>query len=99
MNVTLLISFSVVMPSRTLSTADSRRNVMPSSFASRLISEVGRLFKNHFANSLAQIQQFVNRSSSAKSRAAAFEAARTFVERDNLATRPGSSPLSTRNAS
>jgi len=43
MNVTLLISFSVVMPSRTLSSADSRRNRMPSSRAARRISDVGFL--------------------------------------------------------
>jgi hypothetical protein len=43
MNVTLLISRSVVMPGAPSSTADSRRNVMPSSRAARLISEVGRL--------------------------------------------------------
>src|ERR1043165_342752 len=41
MNVTLLISFSVVMPERTLSSADSRRNRMPSSRAARRISDVG----------------------------------------------------------
>ena len=41
-NVTLLISLSVVVPSRTRSTADSRRNRMPSSRAAFLISEVGR---------------------------------------------------------
>ena len=43
MNVTLLISFSVVMPSLTLSSADSRRKRMPSSRAARRISEVGFL--------------------------------------------------------
>jgi hypothetical protein len=43
MNVTLLISFSVVMPSRTLSSADSRRKRIPSSRAARRISDVGFL--------------------------------------------------------
>ena len=42
MKVTLLISLSVVIPRRALSTADSRRNVIPSSRANRLISDVGR---------------------------------------------------------
>ena len=41
-NVTLLISRSVVMPLRTCSTADSRRNRIPSSRAAFLISDVGR---------------------------------------------------------
>ena len=45
MNVTLLISRNVVVPCRSFSTADSRRNVIPSSRAARLISDVGRLFK------------------------------------------------------
>ncbi len=40
-NVTLLISFSVVNPPRTLSSADSRRKRMPSSRAARRISDVG----------------------------------------------------------
>src|ERR1019366_5253192 len=44
-NVTLLISRKVVIPRRIFSTADSRRKVMPSSLAARLISEVGRRFK------------------------------------------------------
>jgi len=43
MKVTLLISFSVVNPSLTLSNADSRRKRMPSSRAARLISDVGFL--------------------------------------------------------
>ena len=43
MNVTLLISRSVVTPARIFMTADSRRNVIPSSRAARLISEVDRL--------------------------------------------------------
>jgi hypothetical protein len=43
MNVTLLISFRVVIPSRTLSSADSRRKRMPSSRAARRISDVGFL--------------------------------------------------------
>ena len=43
MNVTLLISRSVVTPARIFATADSRRNVIPSSRAARLISEVDRL--------------------------------------------------------
>jgi len=43
MNVTLLISFSVVNPVLTLSRADSRRKRMPSSRAARRISEVGFL--------------------------------------------------------
>src|ERR1700733_2428489 len=43
MKVTLLISFKVVRPSRTLSSADSRRNRIPSSRAARRISEVGFL--------------------------------------------------------
>ena len=43
MNVTLLISRRVVIPERIFSTAESRRNVMPSSRAARLISEVDRL--------------------------------------------------------
>jgi hypothetical protein len=43
MNVTLLISFSVVRPILTLSRADSRRNRIPSSRAARRISEVGFL--------------------------------------------------------
>src|SRR5579871_6469471 len=42
-NVTLLISLSVVVPVLTLRSADSRRNVIPSSRARRLISEAGRL--------------------------------------------------------
>ena len=42
-NVTLLISFSVVIPNRTLSSADSRRKRMPSSRAARRISDVGFL--------------------------------------------------------
>ena len=42
MNVTLLISFRVVTPCRTLASPESRKNVMPSSRATRLISEVGR---------------------------------------------------------
>jgi len=41
MKVTLLISFRVVNPARTLSSADSRRKRMPSSRAAFLISEVG----------------------------------------------------------
>ena len=41
-NVTLLISRSVVTPAMTCSTADSRRNRMPSSRAAFLISDVGR---------------------------------------------------------
>src|SRR5207244_9629148 len=41
-NVTLLISRNVVTPSSTRPTAHSRRNVMPSSRAARLISDVGR---------------------------------------------------------
>src|SRR5204862_2634977 len=40
-NVTLLISLSVVCPSITLRRADSRRNVIPSSFAAFLISDAG----------------------------------------------------------
>ena len=43
MNVTLLISRSVVTPARSFMTADSRRNVMPWSRAARLISDVDRL--------------------------------------------------------
>ncbi len=42
MKVTLLISLSVVRPSRTLARAESLRNVIPSSRATRLISDVGR---------------------------------------------------------
>jgi len=42
MNVTLLISFRVVMPAFTLASADSRRKRMPSSRAARRISDVGR---------------------------------------------------------
>ncbi len=42
-NVTLLISFSVVSPSITRSTADSRSSRMPCSFAARFTSEIGRL--------------------------------------------------------
>src|SRR4029077_10518206 len=45
MNVTLLISRRVVTPARIFSTAESRRKVMPSSRAARLISEVGRRFR------------------------------------------------------
>src|SRR6202043_1462793 len=41
-NVTLLISFNVVQPSRTFARAESRRNIMPSSFAAFLISAAGR---------------------------------------------------------
>ena len=41
-NVTLLISRSVVLPSSTRSTADSRSSRMPCSFAARLTSEIGR---------------------------------------------------------
>src|ERR1019366_4900875 len=44
-NVTLLISRKVVIPSRIFSTAESRRKVMPSSLAARLISDVGRRFR------------------------------------------------------
>jgi hypothetical protein len=42
-NVTLLISRSVVTPVMSASTADWRRNRIPSSRAAFLISEVGRL--------------------------------------------------------
>src|SRR5580704_3812413 len=45
MNVTLLISFSVVTPLRAFAMADSRKKVMPSSRAMRLISDAGRLSK------------------------------------------------------
>src|SRR6266545_1951750 len=41
-NVTLLISLRVVRPSITFFSADSRRKVIPSSFAAFLISEAGR---------------------------------------------------------
>ena len=50
MNVTLLISLKVVTPLRIFITADSRRNVMPSSRAARLISELGRRSQNHVAD-------------------------------------------------
>src|SRR4051812_27322195 len=40
MNVALLISFKVVSPANTLFIADCRRELMPSSRAARLISEV-----------------------------------------------------------
>src|SRR5665213_282363 len=42
MKVTLLISLSVVTPARAFSSADSRRNVIPSSRAARRISDAGR---------------------------------------------------------
>ncbi len=42
MKVTLLISRSVVTPKRTFSSADSRKNTMPSCRAVRRISELGR---------------------------------------------------------
>ena len=54
----------------------------PSSRAARRISEAGPLVENHFANLLAQIQQFVDRAAAAESGAAAFEAAGAFVKRD-----------------
>ena len=82
MNVTLLISLSVVMPARAFSSADSRRNVMPSSRAARRISDAGPPVENHFADALGEIQQFVNGAAAAESRAAAFEASGAFVERD-----------------
>src|SRR5690242_7438368 len=41
MNVTLLISFKVVTPVRTFSSAEVRRGCMPSSLAARRISDVG----------------------------------------------------------
>src|SRR5438874_2627347 len=41
-NVTLLISRKVVVPSDTLLSADSRRKIIPSSFAAFLISDAGR---------------------------------------------------------
>ena len=72
---------------------------MPSSRAARLISEVGRFVENHLADAVAQIQQFVDRGSAAEARAAAFEAARAFVECQPRATRPGSRPLSTSTSS
>ena len=58
MNVTLLISFSVVMPSRTLSSADSRRKRMPSSRAARRISDVGFL-----ARIISRMRSLKSRSS------------------------------------
>ena len=81
MNVTLLISFSVVMPSRTLSSADSRRK-RHAFFARRALDFRSRpLVQNHLADAVAQIQQFVDRRPAAESGAAAFDAARAFVER------------------
>ena len=76
MKVTLLISFSVVSPARTLATALSRREVMPSSCAARLISDVGCLVDDHIANVVRKIEQFVNRGSAAITRAIAFQTAR-----------------------
>jgi hypothetical protein len=43
MNVTLLISFRVEIPANAFCRADSRRKVIPSSWATRLISEAGFL--------------------------------------------------------
>src|ERR1039458_1808124 len=48
--VTLLISFRVVTPPRTLSSADSRRKRMPSSRAALRISDVGLFSKITAAN-------------------------------------------------
>jgi len=64
-NVTLLISFSVVTPSRALSSAESRRN--SHAFFARSAANFGsRTFvKNHFANALGEVQQFVNRAAAA----------------------------------
>ena len=80
MNVTLLISFRVVTPCRTLSRADSRRKVMPSSRATRLISDAEPLVQNHLADALGQVEQLMNRGPAAESGAAALEAARALVE-------------------
>ena len=56
--VTLLISLSVVVPLRTLSSADSRRKRMPSSRAARRISEVG-----FFAKIISRIRSVKSSSS------------------------------------
>jgi len=61
MNVTLLISLSVVIPDRTLSSADSRRNRMPSS--RRRAGSRGRLLgQNILADTVGQIQKFMDGS-------------------------------------
>ena len=65
---------------------------MPSSLATRLISEVGALSRIISRMRSLRVQQLMDRRAAAEAGAAAFEAARAFVERQNRVHSWDSSP-------
>ena len=91
-NVTLLISRSVVVPCSTRSTADSRRNSMPSS-SRRLLDLRGRpALEDHLADVIGQVEQLADRHAALEAGAAALDAAGALVERVRVGRAPDRAP-------
>ena len=82
MNVTLLISFKVVMPWRTLARPASRRKGHARFLRGALDFRSGPAIDDHFANMIRQVQQFGDCGASVIARARTFQASRAIGERN-----------------